>query len=109
MPYQDSFLDKKLEERSAGNFLRSLSVKKGLIDFCSNDYLGISTSQLLRDESGHRYNHGAKGSRSLSGNSQLAEDTEALIASFHDAEAALLFNSGYNANTGILGCSSTKN
>ncbi len=103
MPYQDSFLDKKLEERSAGNFLRSLSVKKGLIDFCSNDYLGISTRHLLTDESYHQYNHGARGSRSLSGNSQLAEDTESLIASFHDAEAALLFNSGYNANTGLLG------
>lgn len=102
LPYKDSFLDKKLNERTAGDFLRSLSVKKGLIDFCSNDYLGISTRQLLADESGQVLKHGATGSRSLSGNSQLAEDTESLIASFHDAEAALLFNSGYNANTGIL-------
>jgi 8-amino-7-oxononanoate synthase len=39
----------------------------------------------------------------LSGNSQIAEDTETKIASFHDAEAALVFNSGYNANTGIIG------
>jgi len=103
MPYKDTFLDKKLDERSAGNFLRSLSVKKGLIDFCSNDYLGISTRQFLSDDSVQQYNHGAKGSRSLSGNSKLAEDTESLIAAFHDADAALLFNSGYNANTGILG------
>jgi 8-amino-7-oxononanoate synthase len=103
MSYFDSFLDKKLEERISGNYLRSLSVKKGLIDFCSNDYLGISTRQLLQSADGSQYSHGARGSRSLSGNSQLAEDTESKIASFHDAEASLLFNSGYNANMGILG------
>jgi len=103
MSYFDSFLDKKLEERISGNYLRSLSVKKGLVDFCSNDYLGISTRQLLQEDPGGQYNHGAKGSRSLSGNSPLAEDTESMIASFHDAEASLLFNSGYNANIGILG------
>jgi 8-amino-7-oxononanoate synthase len=103
MSYFDSFLDKKLEERISGNYLRSLSVKKGLIDFCSNDYLGISTRQLLQEADDRQYNHGARGSRSLSGNSALAEKTESNIASFHDAEAALLFNSGYNANIGILG------
>lgn len=102
MSYFDSFLDKKLEERISGNYLRSLSVKKGLIDFCSNDYLGISTRQLLQEDDGSQYNHGARGSRSLSGNSLLAEETESNIASFHDAEAALLFNSGYNANIGLL-------
>jgi 8-amino-7-oxononanoate synthase len=103
MSYVDSFLDKKLEERISGNFLRSLSVKNGLIDFCSNDYLGIATHNLLREGASEEYTHGAKGSRSLAGNSKLAEDTEDKIANFHNGESALLFNSGYNANTGILG------
>jgi 8-amino-7-oxononanoate synthase len=103
MSYTDSFLDKKLEERISGNFLRCLTVKKGLVDFCSNDYLGIATRKLLQEDNGSQYSSGARGSRSLSGNSQFAEETESLIASFHDAEAALLFNSGYNANIGILG------
>lgn len=103
MPYIDTFLDKKLNERISGNFLRSLSVKNGLVDFCSNDYLGIATHNLLCENTSGKYNHGAKGSRSLAGNSPLAEETEAMIADFHQSEAALLFNSGYNANTGILG------
>ncbi|MGL6268104.1 MAG: aminotransferase class I/II-fold pyridoxal phosphate-dependent enzyme [Chitinophagaceae bacterium] len=102
MSYSDSFLDKKLAERISGNFLRSLTIKKGLVDFCSNDYLGISIRQLLYEENRSQFNHGASGSRSLSGNSALAEDTESKIASFHEAEAALIFNSGYNANTGLL-------
>jgi len=102
MPYTDSFLDKKLNERISGNLLRSLSLKKSLVDFCSNDYLGIATRQLLNDKQDSMYGHGSKGSRSLAGNSQLAEETEAKIAAFHQSEAALLFNSGYSANTGIL-------
>jgi 8-amino-7-oxononanoate synthase len=57
----------------------------------------------LNDELNGKDGHGSKGSRSLAGNSQLAEETEAMIAAFHQADAALLFNSGYNANTGILG------
>lgn len=104
MSYIDSFLDKKLEERITGNFLRNLTVKKGLVDFCSNDYLGIATFRLLNDEQNNMDGHGSKGSRSLAGNSLLAEETEAMIAEFHQSEAALLFNSGYNANTGILSC-----
>jgi 8-amino-7-oxononanoate synthase len=46
--------------------------------------------------------HGSGGSRSLTGNSALAEETEAQIAQFHQSESTLLFNSGYNANTGLL-------
>jgi 8-amino-7-oxononanoate synthase len=103
MPYTDTFLDKKLTERISGNFLRSLSVKNGLIDFCSNDYLGIASHKLLQEEAAVQFAHGSKGSRSLAGNSKLAEDTEDMIANFHDGASALLFNSGYNANTGILG------
>ena len=44
---------------------------------------------------------GATGSRLLSGNSQLVEQVEQEIATFHEAPAALLFNSGYDANIGI--------
>ncbi len=46
--------------------------------------------------------NGATGSRLLSGNHALYPETEAFIATFHQAEAALLFNSGYDANLGFL-------
>jgi len=45
---------------------------------------------------------GATGSRLLSGNHRLFEELERFIARFHRAEAALLFNSGYTANVGLL-------
>jgi len=45
---------------------------------------------------------GSTGSRLLSGNYPLIEETENLIAHFHHANAALVFNSGYDANVGLL-------
>lgn len=73
-----------------------------MIDFCSNDYLGIKTRKLLnRFITGHE-NHGSGGSRALSGNYPLIEETEAFIARFHCAEASLIFNSGYSANVGLM-------
>lgn len=73
-----------------------------LTDLCSNDYLGICRNEMIRIPS--TMAHGSTGSRLLSGNSLEAEQLEAFLASFHRAETALLFNSGYDANLGILSC-----
>jgi 8-amino-7-oxononanoate synthase len=48
--------------------------------------------------------HGSAGSRLLAGNYPLIEETEAFIADFHEAETGLIFNSGYDANLGLLSC-----
>jgi 8-amino-7-oxononanoate synthase len=86
-----------LRERREEGALRTL-VKPGTgIDLCSNDYLGIS--RLLVPEAGS----GATGSRLVSGNSAEHEALEAFLAEFHQAEAALVFSSGYEANVGLLG------
>ena len=47
---------------------------------------------------------GSGGSRLLSGNSWYAEELEGWIAGFHRRESALLFNSGYDANLGLMSC-----
>lgn len=69
-----------------------------------NNYLGFS--KLISDAKIHLEEHsilnGATGSRLLSGHSALFEKTEQQIAGFHNVEAALLFNSGYDANLGLL-------
>lgn len=99
--YQDDFLQPKLAERHANNAYRVLRLPSNKVDFCSNDYLGIATNNLLNGEGGSEP-AGAMGSRLLSGNYPLIEHVEKQIAAFHDAEAALLFNSGYDANLGLL-------
>ncbi len=101
-------LQQKLEERAAQGNLRVLKTTTGLIDFCSNDYLGLARSEELRalikkeEEKYKALPLGATGSRLLSGNHLLFEELESIIAAYHKGEAALLFNSGYTANVGLL-------
>lgn len=101
-------LKQKLHQRIQSNALRSLSQDNALVDFSSNDYLGLAQSEVLFDAT-HRLllernckKNGATGSRLLSGNHALYPETEAFIATFHQAETALLFNSGYDANVGFF-------
>jgi 8-amino-7-oxononanoate synthase len=106
---KEDFLFKKLEERKAANAFRQLKSSSLTTDFCSNDYLGIVRNDLLFKGKDHafdevKWKHGSTGSRLLSGNYALIEQTEQQIAAFHLAEAALIFNSGYDANLGLLSC-----
>lgn len=101
--YNDEFLNKKLNERKQQNAFRTICITKDKIDFCSNDYLGIVKNNLLQLPSGNnRLCTGSTGSRLLSGNYKLIEETEKEIAIFHQSQAALIFNSGYDANVGLL-------
>jgi 8-amino-7-oxononanoate synthase len=111
---EDEFLSKRLEERKQQQLSRSLKLSApGSIDFCSNDYLGIVTNDLIgtieKIESRTKWKTGATGSRLLSGNYPLIEEAEEKIAAFHQAEAALIFNSGYDANVGLLSCVPQRN
>ncbi len=98
-------LQSKLNERKAQHAYRQLSLPEtNLIDFCSNDYLGIVKNRVLINKKQPSLSSGSTGSRLLTGNYGLIEETEQQIAAFHQAEAALLFNSGYDANLGVLSC-----
>ena len=88
-----------LLERQRDGLKRQLPVSmKDQVDFCSNDYLGFARD--LPYPAG--YSAGGTGSRLISGNSDLAEEVETIVAKYHGAEAALLFPSGYSANIGLL-------
>ncbi|MGB5980972.1 MAG: pyridoxal phosphate-dependent aminotransferase family protein [Nonlabens sp.] len=91
-------LHRKLGMRHFSGGLRVLEHKKDLIDFASNDYLGFANN--LKVDKGSK--HGSTGSRLLSGHTSLHENVEKQIAEFHKAESALLFNSGYDANIGLI-------
>lgn len=103
-------LQNKLTKRLDDNSLRTLKYSPALIDFCSNDYLGFSRSPELRsnireiENTFETHQHGATSSRLIAGHHPFFDKTEALIAKCHQAEAALLFNSGYAANLSVLSC-----
>lgn len=95
----DQKLIDKLGKRKSEGTLRSLSCFDGFIDFYSNDYLGLSKSS---DDVGVSHHSGATGSRLISGNSKEAENCEKILAEFFNSEAALVYNSGYDANIGLF-------
>lgn len=105
----DDKLKKALDKRKEDSLFRYLQVNETLIDFCSNDYLSFARSERIKDDVKHgllQTTHflGSTGSRSISGNTVFAERLEEKIAAFHNAEAGLLFNSGYDANVGLFSC-----
>lgn len=101
-------LQRKLNERQDLGILRQLKTTGNTIDFCSNDYLGLARSEALKKAveqeiiTQRQFPTGATGSRLLSGNYTYMEELEDFLATFHQAEAALLFNSGFAANTGFF-------
>ena len=101
-------IQRKLNAREQSASLRQLPQPNTLVDFVSNDYLGFAKSNAIF-EATHQFLinnnfqlNGATGSRLLSGNHELYELTENAISKFHQSEAALIFNSGYDANVGIF-------
>lgn len=102
-----------LQKRAEQDSLRKLSLVNKQVDFTSNDYLGFARSPVLFQQVEKRISEavhrvGSGGSRLLSGNSKEAEELEIFIAAFHNARAALLFNSGYDANVGLFSCIAQK-
>lgn len=96
----DQKLQKKLTKRIEEGTLRSLSSFDGYIDFFSNDYLGFSKLKLNFTDI---QQYSSTGSRLISGTSSQSLSTEKFLAAFFKAEAALIFNSGYDANIGFFG------
>jgi 8-amino-7-oxononanoate synthase len=88
--------------------VRSLKLSPGGVDFTSNDYLGLARSEelykMIADATAAlpRKRNGSTGSRLLSGNSSLAENTEQKLAFVFKSESALMFDSGYSANLAVL-------
>jgi glycine C-acetyltransferase len=72
---------------------------------CSNNYLGLADHPLLKEaaiKAVEKYGVSSGASRLVSGNMELHEALEKRIARFKGTGAALVFNSGYAANTGII-------
>lgn len=99
-------LQRELLAREEAQALRRLTVSQGLVDFASNDYLGFASDadlkKMILAEIAEMPYFGSGGSRLLTGNNAYVELVENEIAAFHDARGALFFNSGYEANSGLI-------
>ncbi|MCM8830952.1 MAG: 8-amino-7-oxononanoate synthase [Candidatus Omnitrophica bacterium] len=78
---------------------------KKYVDFSSNDYLGLSQHPAIKKAAItaiKKFKNSTCSSRLLSGNLKLFCALEEKIANFKKKEAGLVFNSGYQANVGII-------
>ena len=111
------FIQRSLEELKSRNLYRQLKVVDGeqdatvrldgreVLNLSSNNYLGLANHPALKEaarEALDRYGCGSGASRLISGNMTAHEELERRIARFKGTEAALVFNSGYQANVGII-------
>ncbi|KAK0293551.1 hypothetical protein LTR35_000155 [Friedmanniomyces endolithicus] len=106
----EATLSRTLDKRRSSSTIRQLTTTApNAVDFSSNDFLSLATNPELR----HSFlqelergppNTGSGGSRLLDGNSTYAEVLERQIATFHNAPAGLLCNSGFDANVGLFSC-----
>lgn len=109
--------EKELEELNQKSLLRTLRrinsaqgprVKidgREIILLSSNNYLGLANHPRVKEAAIRvieKYGFGSGASRLVSGNMTLHEELEERIADFKGTEAAILFNSGYTANIGII-------
>ena len=114
-PY--SWLNKSLDTIHRANWYRSVKAIAGkpgavvelsgkpVINFASNDYLGLAGDPRLIEAAvaaTQAYGTGSTGSRLLSGHKALHQELENAIASLKQTEDALVFSSGYLANLGTV-------
>lgn len=105
-------LSRELDERRSTGLLRSLPEHRPqAIDLSTNSYLALHLDAGVSAEA-HKLAggtlHGNLASRLISETSPLAAELEAELADWEKTEAALLFNSGYAANIGILEAITTR-
>ena len=108
MTHMPKKLISKLDTRAKDKTLRVLAAPNNLVDFSSNDYLGFAQNEslfskifqvVLRENISQ---NGATGSRLITGNHKLYPILEEYLAKFHETQAALVYNSGYDANIGFF-------
>jgi glycine C-acetyltransferase/8-amino-7-oxononanoate synthase len=104
----------ELERNGLRRRLRLISGPQGprvLLDgkpallLCSNNYLGLADHPRVREaaaEGARRWGVGAGASRLVSGSMTIHRRLEERLADFKGTQAALLFGSGYLANTGTI-------
>ncbi len=78
---------------------------KTILNFASNDYLGLANNpQVIQAAQAalNRWGTGSGASRLVSGSLSIHHQLESSIAEFKNTESALIFSSGYQANIGVI-------
>ena len=103
-----------LKDSGLYNQIRTLSSPQGawlvvdgqrVLNFCSNNYLGLANHPRIAEAAKSaiaQYGVGPAAVRSIAGTMDLHINLEERLAAFKGVEAAITFQSGFNANTGCI-------
>ncbi len=106
---KQNFCDRKLISlKKAGKYI--FEDNKKYLNLSSNDYLGIAEDRKILKNflKIADFSMGSASSRLLTGSSYVYAKLECLLAALYRKEKALIFNSGYHANAGIMSALLTK-
>ena len=98
-------LDRRLRLLTKIDAVKVRYKQKTLLNFSSNDYLGLSQNKTIKNYTINiikKYGIGSGSSRLVSGNFDFHEKTEKELAKKKKSEAAIIFSTGYLANYSIL-------
>lgn len=102
----DTWLRDRARERAvSGLRRRTVAIRKNSVDLASNDYLGLSRDPRVVAAASlalHRYGAGSRASRLVTGTLDVHAELEDALCDLTGQCAALVFSSGYAANTGLL-------
>jgi glycine C-acetyltransferase len=111
------YLQKELDEmQEEGTFRKLIPLEsaqgskvkikgKEVIQLSSNNYLGLTSHSRMKeaaDKANEEYGVGTGSVRTIAGTLQMHEDFEEKLAKFKHTEAALVFQSGFTTNQGVL-------
>ena len=105
---KENNLYRKIPEISEKEGIYVLYDDKKLLNLSSNDYLNLSTNQALSDEFMDYYSNkshlqfSSASARLLSGTGRIYGDLETVLARLFKKDAALIFNTGYQCNLGVI-------
>jgi 8-amino-7-oxononanoate synthase len=108
---RENSLLRRLWEVEAAHGVEVTVAGRKLLNFSSNDYLGLAAEPFLRDAAAQaiaQYGVGSGASRLISGTQTPHRQFERRLAEFKHTEAALSFSSGYAAAVGTLGALLTR-
>jgi glycine C-acetyltransferase len=102
---KDGLSKKETKISSAQNINITIENNKDVLNFCSNNYLGLSNNQILINaakEALDRYGFGMASVRFICGTQEIHKELEVKISSFFGTDDTILYSSCFDANAGLF-------
>ncbi|MBT5783431.1 MAG: glycine C-acetyltransferase [Candidatus Marinimicrobia bacterium] len=102
---KDGLSKKETKISSAQNIKITIENNKDVLNFCSNNYLGLSNNQILINaakEALDKYGFGMASVRFICGTQEIHKELEVKISSFFGTDDTILYSSCFDANAGLF-------